>query len=429
MRLLGRDALVIPFLSLVAASLAFGQSRADLSKLVVVGDSLSGGVQNFSLLDTQQPHGYASIIADKAKVSLTLPLVPSPGAPNVLQLTSLNPLTIAPVGGSLPAIPRDNPCAQPTNLSVPGITVEQALSLTPTSTPTSAVEGWLNIVLGFPNPFSVAFPSLGCNVTPVPPQTMIQQAVALEPTTIIEYLGNNDALVPALTGALTTLTPLNTFASSYDSVLDQLAQTHATIITATIPDVTKVPYFTPVSAIAAQANLPTAIVAAKLGIGPNDLLRLSATPLAAAILSGHMHGPLPGACPSPIPGLVPAGQQLPCVLRYADALFLQLTIDAYNVIIFAESIAHGATVVDIHGLVNQIAQNGYKADGKLLTTAFLGGLFSLDGVHPSDTGYAIIANEFITVMNNALNTKIPQASVNSIAAHDPLVPPIKVPAP
>jgi len=38
-------------------------SSANLSRLVVVGDSLSAGVQNFSLLDSQQPHGYASVIA------------------------------------------------------------------------------------------------------------------------------------------------------------------------------------------------------------------------------------------------------------------------------------------------------------------------------------------------------------------------------
>jgi hypothetical protein len=168
-------------------------------------------------------------------------------------------------------------------------------------------------------------------------------------------------------------------------------------------------------------------VAAKLGVGPNDLLRITATPIALGILTNQRAGPLPQSCAVPIPALpVPS---VPCVLTYADAVILQLTIDAYNVIIYAESIAHGATVVDIHGLVNQVAQNGYKATGRILTTSFLGGLFSLDGVHPSDTGYAVIANEFIDVMNNYLNTKIPQASVNSIAAHDPLVPPVQVPAP
>src|ERR1700744_2715624 len=100
--------------------------KADLSRLVIVGDSLSAGVQNFSLLDSQQPNGYAALIAAQARVSLTLPLIPFPGAPNVLQLSSLGPPpVIQPAPGTLPPMPRDNPTTQPTNLSIPGITVEQ----------------------------------------------------------------------------------------------------------------------------------------------------------------------------------------------------------------------------------------------------------------------------------------------------------------
>jgi len=45
-------------------------SPANLSRLVIVGDSLSAGVQNFSLLDSQQIHGYARVLADQAGVPL-----------------------------------------------------------------------------------------------------------------------------------------------------------------------------------------------------------------------------------------------------------------------------------------------------------------------------------------------------------------------
>jgi len=81
---------------------------------------------------------------------------------------------------------------QPTNLAVPGLTVEQALTLTPNpnASPGDPVAGWANIVLGFPTPF----------VVPGAPQTQIQQAVSLKPTTVIIWLGNNDALLPVLFG-------------------------------------------------------------------------------------------------------------------------------------------------------------------------------------------------------------------------------------
>lgn len=55
--------------------------------------------------------------------------------------------------------------------------------------------------------------------------------------------------------------------------------------------------------------------------------------------------------------------------------------------------------------------------------AFLGGFFSLDGLHPTNTGYALLANVFIDRMNAALNTKIADVDVSAVAAVDPLFPP------
>jgi hypothetical protein len=309
------------------------------------------------------------------------------------------------------------PCQQPTNLAVPGVTLAQGLSLVPSATPASPVDAWADIVLGFPSPLAA-----GPCKTPAVALTQIQQAVALKPTAIVEWLGNNDALVPALTGQLNTLTPFISFATNYKTLLDTLEKTKAHIVTATIPDVTEVPYFTPVASLAAQVNVPPRFAASKLGIGLADLLRPSAVPIALAILAGAQSGPLQANCPAgdlmlPVP-------TVPCVLTSKDADYLRLTIASYNLVIFAESITHGADVVDIHALLNQLAQHGYTADGKHLTTAFLGGLLSLDGIHPTNTGYAIIANSFIETINRCWNVRVPKVNVDDIAAHDPLVPPI-----
>jgi len=97
-------------------------------------------------------------------------------------------------------------------------------------------------------------------------------------------------------------------------------------------------------------------------------------------------------------------------------------VNAYNVVIEAVARQTGAVVVDIHGLFEHL-QNGVVIGGRFLTTAFLGGLFSLDGVHPTNTGYAIMANETIKAMNTQLHVGIPPVSLNQVAADDPLVPP------
>jgi len=78
-------------------------------------------------------------------------------------------------------------------------------------------------------------------------------------------------------------------------------------------------------------------------------------------------------------------------------------------------------------LFTQIAASGLTINGYTGTTSFLGGIFSLDGIHPSNTGYAVVANKFIDTMNASMNTKIPDVALAPIAATDPLWPPNLVP--
>lgn len=42
-------------------------------------------------------------------------------------------------------------------------------------------------------------------------------------------------------------------------------------------------------------------------------------------------------------------------------------------------------------------------------------------LHPSNTGYGIMANEFIKDINAAFHTQIPPADILRIAEHDPLI--------
>lgn len=394
---------------LAAAEPSFAHRRADLSKLVVVGDSLAAGVQNFSLLESQQPHGFAKVIADQAGVPLTLPLVPYPGAPNVLHLVTLGPPpVIEPVDGTLPRVPRLNPTEQPTDVAVPGVTVHQALYMRPSLNITDPVQGWANIVLGFPTPF----------VFPGEPRSEIEQAVDLKPTTVIMWLGNNDALVPALFGAIDTLTNPRSFFSDYDEILDRLRRTGASIITANIPDIAAIPFFTAATDIAAQAHLSRKELKDRLGLSPGDYVRPGAVPLIDDILSGKTAGPLPELCPAPSASPVP---QVPCVLQKRDVKKLRRAIAIYNAEIAFLAAAHHAVLFDAHAWFDGIRAHGYDVDGKHLTAGFLGGIVSLDGIHPTNTGYAIIANEFIKRMNSQMGTHIPLADIAAIAAEDPLI--------
>jgi len=272
------------------ASALCGESprKADLSKLVVVGDSLSAGFQNFSLLNELQVHGFPALIAEKAGVLLVQPLVRAPGAPNALDYTCVDEVPlIQPIPGSLPLVPRQNPLKRPTNLAVPGMVVADVLNKRPSLQIQTAIDALTNIVLGFPSPFLIPGPSL----------TQVEQAVALAPTTIIVWIGSNDALLAAMTGDFGMLTDLGSFTASYAALMNALAATNASLVTANIPNVTQVPYLTAVEKIANAQGVGLEVIAPLLGVAAGDFLRPGALPLASDILAEARPGPLPLMCP------------------------------------------------------------------------------------------------------------------------------------
>jgi lysophospholipase L1-like esterase len=366
----------------------FGHHPANLSKIVVVGDSLSAGFQSDSLLDTAQPHGWASLVAAQADEPLILPLIAPPGIPNVLELLSVGPPPIIePAPGTSPG--RDDPFVQATDLAVPGAELQDVL----TTAPSLPIDSLTDLVIGLPGLLD------GIS------KTQVEWAQTLQPTTIFLWIGSNDILGAASVADPSAATPLGSFASNYNKLLNELSATGATLVVANIPDVTVIPYFTPAGTIAQEAGLPLFVIGPILGIGPGDYVLPDGVALVPGILTGSIKGPLPSSD----------------VLRAPQVLETRAIIDAYNFIIAIEAFGHGAVLVDIHTLTDQIRSQGIEADGHHLTNAFLGGLFSLDGVHPTNTGYAVIANKFITTLNQTRGTSIPLVNVNEVASTDPLI--------
>ena len=264
-------------------------ATADLSTFVVVGDSLAAGVENIGLLDAQQEAGFANLIAKQAKTPMILPLAPFPGVPNILEVQQPGRIPgVGPVSGVLPVPPRINYLQQPTNLAVPGFTLADALGFRPDADAPPGPLQWGNFVLGFPNPF----------VTGVPGGTMIEQAVALKPTTTLIWIGNNDALIGAMAAVISTpTTPLRDFEALYKAMLDQLSSTNSTLITVNIPDVTtSIPFFTPASEVASMFGIDPRARRTRIGIGPRDYVRRSALPVIDNILSAGS-APLAGDAP------------------------------------------------------------------------------------------------------------------------------------
>jgi len=117
------------------------------------------------------------------------------------------------------------------------------------------------------------------------------------------------------------------------------------------------------------------------------------------------------------------------VLNAAERAQVRAKVSAFNDEI-AAAIAdtegtHGVTIapVDMLAAVDQLRASGVDLNGDGtpdLTTRYLGGIFSLDGIHPTRTGNALIANTFIDAINARFGESITHADVARVAARDPL---------
>jgi len=384
---------------LAAIQAAQAKNVGNFSTTIFLGDSLTAGYQSGSLLDTQQVHGWAPLVAMQAQFSIVQPLIAYPGAPNVLQLVSLGPPpVITPASGTTTG--RDNFAIQPTDLAVPGAFVNDVLTTVPLANPAAGQQQINQLVLGFPG--------LGYGQV----YSQLQWAIKLQPTTIFLWIGSNDALVADLAGSPSAMTSVANFTSQYTSLIQQLSTlTSAHLVIGNIPDVTLVPYLQPAALVLAEysaaTGIPTSTLSVLFGISAGDFVTPQGLTEISAILAGKQKTPLSDAG----------------VLTAAEAATVKSQVTSFNQVVSQQAQSVGATFVDINALFNKIASQGVIINGYTGTTSFLGGFFSLDGIHPTNTGYAVVANSFIDAMNSAMSTKIPDVNLGTVAAADPLWPP------
>jgi lysophospholipase L1-like esterase len=102
------------------------------------------------------------------------------------------------------------------------------------------------------------------------------------------------------------------------------------------------------------------------------------------------------------------------VLTKTEAGYVKTAIDAYNGSIRSLADTYGLAFVDTNAkMLDLNGQSGISFDGVKYTAKFVtGGAFSLDGVHLTGRGYAIVANEFIKSINARYKSTLPQVNPN-----------------
>ncbi|OWP64752.1 G-D-S-L family lipolytic protein [Hymenobacter amundsenii] len=435
---------------------------ADFSNYIAVGNSLTAGYSDGGLYLEGQQQSYPALLAQQFKNvgggEFVQPLFTA-GQENgsgYLRLAGFtaagNPITanvttnLAVRGGTAAKPLYTKFVGSVNNLGVPGIRLSDV-----ETAGYGSVQG---------NPFFE-------RITPdaQATQTYLARVAASSPTFFTNWLGNNDVLGYATAGGgASFLTTTADFTAKNAKIVDALTANGAKGVVATIPDVTNIPFFTTIGpsfrATLAAANVPSAapfvyttgtlapgqpnvrttstLAAIRDASGTGALLlTLTASPYLALYgqPSGKYWRDFYAQARPTLPATVPnlsvflaamqidttkafgqsTGNPFPSilVLDAAEQTLVRNATNNFNIAIKAKATEKGLGVFDANTFFAQVATNGIVTNGVNNTAGYISGnLFSLDGVHPTPRGYAIIANEFIKVINNTYGAKVPTVNAN-----------------
>ncbi len=260
-------------------------------------------------------------------------------------------------------------------------------------------------------------------------KTSYMDFVTAKPYTFFtDWLGDNDALLYATSGGETdTLTNKLIFDQLYTASLAQLTLAGQKGAVATIPDVTAIPYFNTVTVAGIMATVKKATptftgslyVTARTTADPNIIAYAGRPATAKDLFILTFPASMIGQLVSTPYGKLPYGltQYTPVDKKYVlDQNEVALTRDcitSYNITIKATAAAKNLAVFDAYTFLNDVNANGLTENGVTVTSKYItGGLFSLDGVHLTPRGYAILANEFIKVINAKYSSSIPLVNIS-----------------
>jgi lysophospholipase L1-like esterase len=400
-----------------------------------------------------------------------LPLILGPGLGTVLVPNALlAPTPITTACGAFNSLgfsyttalqTRANPTTTPYDLGIPGQNVHEAFYQTgpesPCSVPATApLSGIVSLVSG---ESGVYYPIMGNFPTGI---TQTQAAASLHTQYATVWLGSNDLLKYTFSLGLLPATQASAMQADLVKIIQTLQAAGEKVLIANLVTVLDAALFTPQPALvptltaevtagatAACANATpaqyatlcggaTPAYAAQVGAAAGAQVTAAGPTILAALQSSYGVGPggyvtlsgiakILGAFEAhSLTAIAPGGADALGGGDFVpDALASQVSAlnISYNTAIAAAAKQTGAALVDINTPFTALAANpGSVVPGHCCTLQYGGGFFSLDGLHPSNTGYAVIANLFIAQMNASYGTSIPLVNVAQVYATDPFAP-------
>ncbi|MEN8884880.1 MAG: G-D-S-L family lipolytic protein [Winogradskyella sp.] len=155
----------------------------------------------------------------------------------------------------------------------------------------------------------------------------------------------------------------------------------------------------------------------------DDLLTLTSSTVIATLNEAYFNQLVTSGVPAATAGQLSInGVTFPLqdtfVLLPSEQQEIAEATDAYNSSISATASANGLALVDLNSVLDQASSTGISFDEYFLNTDLVfGGLVSLDGVHLTARGYALMANSFLEAIDATYGSNF-AASGNMAKAND-----------
>lgn len=404
---------------------------ADFSRYIAVGNSLTAGYADGGLYLEGQKNSYPSMIAAQmASVgggTFTQPLFDQSQAngSGYLALTGIDKTTGSPITANVT-----------TNLAITGQTpipgfgnVTTYAKYTGTDLNNYGVPGikLLHITLAAYGNLNGFYERLLPGAEGTHNTTYLDFITSKPFTFFSNWLGNNDALGYATSGgAGDVLTDKTVFAQLYTALIAKMTAGGAKGVCATIPDVTSIPYFntvTPAAILAGVQKANPAVQAIYINAKTTADASTTYAPRAAkstdlivltfpTSLIGTPVATPAGNLPYGLTPYTPIDNKY--VLDENEVAIAKDYVNSYNNTIKSVAASKGLAVADMYTFLNDVKAKGLLIDGVSLSSSYItGGLFSLDGVHLTPRGYAVVANQFIKAINAQYGSTIPSVNVSA----------------
>ncbi|HXB41596.1 MAG TPA: SGNH/GDSL hydrolase family protein [Bacteroidia bacterium] len=258
-----------------------------------------------------------------------------------------------------------------------------------------------------------------------PNASILEDALARNPTFFSLFIGNNDALGYALTGGTTDIiTPLTGspgigFEESLSAIINALTDNGAKGVIANLPDLLSVPFFTTIpyngllltEANASLLNEKYKAQGISFHEGKNSFLIHDSinTPGVRKIKKGELIL-FDLLLDSDKLLYMKAGKPIPkkYVLLAGEINKIQNAVNGYNLIIESIATKKGLALVNVNALLKTAKKDRFFNCRSLDLNFRKKGVFSLDSLHPNPFGHALLANEFIKAINETYGSTIPK---------------------